>query len=157
MLNKTDDYMSPLAVADSVTKYSRLAMIYLNQLPKPVVGSSAELDQTIGDIEAFATIGYYYAEKIRGACSLALFNFYGLQQDKEDAVDHLTKAKTFWIRYAELYDSKYKPALYNRVGFVNIPALVEKTEKDIEIARNWKQSDIKEYQTKTRTEAPFSK
>jgi len=156
-LNKSDDLMSPVAVADTVSKYSRLAMIYLSQLPKIKAGSNDELDQTLGDIEAFATVGFYYAEKIRGACSLALYNFYGLQKDKEEAIEHLSNAKTYWVRYAEIYDSKYKPALYNRVGFVNIPALTEKTEIDIDIARNWKQFDIKEYKTTTNTETPFRK
>ncbi len=26
-----------------------------------------------------------------------------------------------------IYDSQYKPALFNRIGFVNIPELIEKT------------------------------
>jgi hypothetical protein len=30
----------------------------------------------------------------------------------------------------------------SRLGFVNIPALIEKTEKGIEIARSWKQFDV---------------
>jgi hypothetical protein len=156
-LNEPDVLLSPLSVADTVSKYSRLAMIFLQQLPARKPGSSNEIDMTLGDIEAFAAIGFYYTEKIRGACSLALFNFYGLQQDKEDAIDHLTKAKDFWVKYAGLYDSKYKPALYNRVGYVNIPSLIEKTKKDIEIARDWKQYDIKEYTRKTNSEVPFKK
>lgn len=155
--NKPDDLLSPLSVADTVSKYSRLALISLQQLPSFKPGSPDELAQTLGDIEAFATIGFYYSEKIRGACDLALFNFYGLQQDKTNAIDHLTKAKEYWIKYAALYDSKYKPALYNRVGFVNIPSLTEKTEQDIAIAVNWRLLDIKEYKKKTNTETPFRK
>ncbi|MBE0654863.1 MAG: carbohydrate-binding family 6 protein, partial [Bacteroidales bacterium] len=156
-LNKPAKLMSPLAAADSLSKYSRLAMISLRQLPARDPGSFEELNQTLGDIEAFATIGFYYSEKIRAACSLALFNFYGLEQDKTEAMEHLTKARDYWIRYAELYDSKYKPALYNRVGYVDIPSLIEKTEKDIEIARDWKPGDIKEYTPKTSTESSFRK
>jgi hypothetical protein len=155
--NKPDKLLSPLAVADTISKYSKLAFKYLHELPPVKPDSFDEIDQTLGDIEAFATIGLYYAEKIRGACSLALYNFYGIGQDKEDAVDHLTKAVGYWKRYALLYDSKYKPALFNRVGFVNIPSLVTKTEQDIAIARNWKQFDIKEYKRKTTTENPFRK
>jgi len=155
--NKTETLMSPLAVADSISKYSRLAMISLQQLPAQKQGSFDELNQTLGDIEAFATIGNYYQEKIRGACSLALFNFYGLQQDKEEAIDHLSKAKAFWIRYAAIYDSKYKPANYNRVGYVNIPELIEKTEMDIQMAKDWKVGDIKEYKKKPITENTFQK
>jgi competence protein ComGF len=56
-----------------------------------------------------------------------------------------------------LYDSKYKPAIYNRIGYVNIPSLIEKTEQDIIIARTWKMGDIKEYKRKTSTEVPFKK
>jgi len=78
-----------------------------------------------------------------------------LPQDKEDAIDHLTKAKAFWVKYAEIYDSMYKPALYNRVEFVDIPALIRKTEQDIEIARSWKKGDIKEYTKKTTTEKTY--
>jgi hypothetical protein len=156
-LNKNEDMMSPLAVADSISKYSRLAMIYLQQLPALKPGSSDELNQTLGDIEAFSAIGFYYSEKIRGACYLALFNFYGLQQDKEEAIDHLTKARIYWVRYSGLYNSKYKPALYNRVGYVNIPSLTENVEKDIEIARAWKIGDIKGYAKKTTTEDTFKK
>lgn len=156
-LNEPDDRLSPQAVADTVAKYSRLAMIFLQQLPPYKPDSSDEIDQTLGDIEAFADLGFYYAEKIYGACSLALYNFYGLQQDKEGAIDHLTNAKAYWVNYARLYDMKYEPALYNRVGFVNIPSLTEKTEQDIVIARNWKQFEIKEYNRKTTTETPFRK
>lgn len=156
-LNRADNLISPLAAADSISKYSRLSMIFLQQLPPCKSNSFDELDQTLSDIEAFASIGFYYSEKIRGACYLALFNFYGLQQDKEEAIDHLTKAKAYWIKYAGIYDSKYKPALYNRVGYVNIPSLIEKTDKDIEIARDWKPGTIKEYTRKTSTEATFRK
>jgi hypothetical protein len=156
-LNTTETRLSPLAVADSISKYSRLALISLQQLSAQKPGSSDELTQTLGDIEAFATIGNYYQEKIRGACSLALFNFYGLQQDKEEAIDHLKKAKAFWVKYAAIYDSKYKPANYNRVGYVNIPELAEKTEKDIQIAKDWKVGDIKEYKKKPITEDTFQK
>ena len=111
-------------------------MIYLQQLPSQKQDSFDVLTQTLGDIEAFATIGNYYQEKIRGACSLALYNFYGLQQDKDDAIDHMTKTKAFRIKYAAIYDSKYKPINYNRMGYVNIPELTEKTEKDIQIAKD---------------------
>ncbi len=154
-LNNTETLMSPLAVADSISKYSWLAMIYLHQLPAQKQGSFDELTQTLSDIEAFATIGNYYQEKIKGACALALYNFHGLQQDKDDAVDHLIKAKAHWTRYATIYDSKYKPANYNRVGYVNIPDLTEKTEQDIRIAKEWKVGDIKEYKKKPITENTF--
>ncbi|HBC79892.1 MAG TPA: carbohydrate-binding family 6 protein [Bacteroidales bacterium] len=144
-LNLTDSLISPLAAADTLSRYARMALISLKSLPARKIGTSDEIDLTLGDIEAFAAIGNYYAEKIRGASSLALYNFYGLKQDQDDAIQHLTNARSFWARYASIYDSQYKPSLLTRIGFVNIPELIEKTDQDIEIARNWVPGTIKEY------------
>ncbi len=144
-LNHPDSLISPLAAADTLSSYSRAALMNLKSLPPRKINSFDELDLTLGDIEAFATIGNYYAEKIRGACSLALYNFYGLKQDQDDAIQHLTNAKAFWTKYAAIYDSQYKPALISRVGFINIPGLIEKTDQDIKIAGSWVPGTIKEY------------
>jgi hypothetical protein len=144
-LNLTDSLISPLAAADTLSRYARMALISLKSLPERKIGSSDELDLTLGDIEAFAAIGNYYAEKIRGACSLALYSFYGLKQDQDDAIQHLTNAKLFWVKYAAIYDSQYKPSLLTRIGFVNIPELIEKTDQDIKIATNWIPGTIKGY------------
>jgi hypothetical protein len=143
--NRKDSLISPLATADTLSKYARMAFICLKDLPERKEGTSDELDLTLGDIEAFATIGNYYAEKIRGACSLALYNFYGLSQDREDAIQHLQNARSWWLKYSEIYDSQYKPALFSRIGYINIPALIEKTDQDIKIAANWVPGTIKQY------------
>jgi hypothetical protein len=144
-LNKPDSMLSPLAAADTLTRYAKIAQIMLTLLSEGRNDPNVELKLTLGDIRAFAEIGNYYAEKIRGACSLALFNFYGLKQDKDEAIQHLTNARLFWTRYATVYDSQYKPALYSRIGFVNIPELTGKTQRDIEIATNFQPGTIKEY------------
>jgi hypothetical protein len=144
-LNLSDSLISPLATADTISRYARMALMNLKSLPGRKIGSSNELDLTIGDIEAFAAIGNYYAEKIRGASSLALYNFYGLKQDQDDAIQHLTNAKSFWTKYATIYDSQYKPSLLTRIGFINIPELTAKTEQDIQIAKSWTPGTIKEY------------
>jgi hypothetical protein len=144
-LSLSDTLISPLSAADTLDRYARMALISLKAIPERKIGSSDELDLTLGDIEAFAAIGNYYAEKIRGACSLALFNFYGLKQDQDDAIQHLTNARAFWVKYAEIYDSQYKPSLLTRIGFVNIPELTEKTDMDINIAKNWLPGTIKAY------------
>ncbi len=152
-LNKSDSLLAPLAVADTLTRFSKIALINLRRLAEFRDKSSNELNLTLGDIEAFASIGNYYAEKIRGACSLALYNFSGLKQDQEDAIQHLENAKRFWAKYATIYDSQYKPALFSRIGFINIPQLIEKTEQDIQIARDWVPGSIEGYK-KGRIELP---
>ena len=153
---KPDSLLSPLAVADTLEGLAATALAGLKKLPVRKQGSFTELDQTLGDIEAFAHIGNYYAAKMRAACSLALFDQYGKKQDRKKAVRFLEKARKHWIRYAGVYSSLYKPALYNRVGFVDIPALIQKVEADITLAKGWKPGTVR-YQTKVTTEAPFKK
>jgi len=151
-----DSLLSPFAVADTLSRYSNTALVYLRKLPAGAPGAS-EWSATLGDIEAFATLGNYYAEKIRGAACLALYNFYGQKKDQDSAVRHLSLARASWIKYAALYSSHYKPALYNRIGYVDVKALTVKTEDDIMIAKNWQPGTIREYQKKTQTEVPFRK
>jgi hypothetical protein len=153
---RPDSLQSPLAVADSLSVLSTTALRGLKKLPQRKIGSFTELDQTLGDIEAFAHIGNYYAAKIRAACSLASFDQFGDEKDRRDAIQFLEEAKGHWVTYAKVYQSLYKPALYNRVGFVNIPDLLTKVEADIALAKQWKPGTI-HYQPKNTTEAPFRK
>ncbi len=151
---KADSLQSPLAVADTLSRLSAVAMSGLKALPARKTGSFTELDQTLGDIEAFAHIGYYYSAKMKAACSLAQFDQFGNEADRGKAVVYLKEARNHWAKYAKVYNSLYKPALYNRVGFVNIPELIKKVEADITMAEQWKPGTIK-YQVKNTTERPF--
>ena len=151
---RSDSLLSPLAVADTLTRLAAAALTGLRSLPTRKPGSFTELDQTLGDIEAFAHIGHYYAAKMRAACSLALYDRYANKADQQKAVAYLEEARLHWEKYAQVYGSLYKPALYNRVGWVNIPALISKVEADITLASNWKPGTI-HYQTKNTTEKPF--
>ena len=153
---KKDSLQSPLSVADTLTRLSSEALAGLKALPARKAGAFDELNQTLGDIEAFAHIGNYYAAKMKAACSLALFDQFGKESDRDKAVDYLKQARTHWIKYAGVYDSMYKPALYNRVGFVNIPQLLSKVDADIKLASEWKPGTIK-YQPRNTTETPFRK
>ena len=143
-------------MADTLARLSREALAGLKELPSRRPGSFDEIDQTLGDIEAFAHIGNYYASKMRAACSLALFDQFKNDSDKNKAVQFLEEAKAHWIKYAAVYNSLYKPALYNRVGFVDIPKLLSKVDSDISIAKNWIPGTI-QYKVKNTTESPFRK
>jgi hypothetical protein len=49
-----------------------------------------------------------------------------------------------WKQYAGIRDTHYHPALYNRVGQVNVTELTEKVAGDLDIARNWKPGSLKD-------------
>ena len=153
---KTDSLQSPLAVADTLAQLAATALAGLKVLPARKPGSFSEMNQTLGDIEAFAHIGNYYAAKMKAACKLAEFDQFGNEADRTASIAYLEEAKKHWLLYSAVYNSLYKPALYNRVGYVDIPALIKKVKADITIAREWKQGTIK-YQVKNTTESPFRK
>jgi hypothetical protein len=87
----------------------------------------------------FALLGDYYAAKIRAACALALFDRNQDDARRQEAIRHLQAAVVYWNIYAQNYARQYESrVLYNRVGWVDRIALLEKVRADVELARNWK-------------------
>ena len=97
-----------------------------------------ELTQTLGDYEAQALLGRYYAAKIRGAIDLAEFNASADAAAQASALKHVENALAHWKQYAAIYDRQYTPQLLNRVGTADIPALTNKATEDLDIVRNLK-------------------
>ncbi|TWU30692.1 hypothetical protein Poly41_65970 [Novipirellula artificiosorum] len=114
-----------------------------------------ELQKTIHDCEALGWLGNYYAAKIRGACALALFDSTGDSFEHDSAIRHLNDALSHWKAYAAIRDAQYVPALYNRVGYVDVTALTEKVATDIDIARNWKPYSLKDDGKRSGSEKGF--
>jgi hypothetical protein len=77
--------------------------------------------------------------------------------EHEAALRHLGDALTHWKRYAAIRDAHYVPALYNRVGHVNVTALTEKVAADLDIARNWKPGSLKDDGKRSGSEKGFRK
>jgi hypothetical protein len=106
---------------------------------RPRQGTNKELRLTLGDIEAFSCLRFYYAAKVEGACELALFDADSAAEHQAAAVRHLEAALGHWRDYAAVYTRQYRQALlYNRVGIVDVPGLTEQVAADIKLARNWK-------------------
>jgi hypothetical protein len=137
LAGKTGDGTTPLDAADAIARYSSNVLQALPEL-RAKQGANKELRLTLGDLAAMAHLGNYYAAKIRGAAELALFDKTGAPANREAAVRYLQTALDHWKRYAGAYTAQYEhPKLYNRVGWVNIPALTVNVEQDIAIARLW--------------------
>ncbi len=117
--------------------------------------ADAELAKTLDDCEALAWLARYYAAKIRGAYSLALFDLSSDGNERDAAVQHLEAALANWRRYAAVRDGHYVPALYNRLGYVDITALTEKVAADVEMARQWKPGSVREAPRGSETEKGF--
>ena len=134
--------ITPLEVAANLRRHAETAKRAVAEL-RPKQSANKELRLTLGDIEAFACLGLYYAAKIEGACELALFDANSKPEHQAAAIKHLEAAVGHWLEYAAAYTKQYKqPLLYNRIGIVDIPKLAEKAAADIELARNWKPGSI---------------
>lgn len=147
---------SPLSVADSLENLAKSALVHLEKLPAYSATDPNELSQTSSDIEAFAEIGLYYANKIRAAYALATYDKEKNSADQKRSLDYLKKAEAHWNEYAAIYSAKNQPALYNRVGWVDVNALKEEVKKDYDIVRNWQPGSIA-YKRQVTTEKPFKK
>jgi hypothetical protein len=77
--------------------------------------------------------------------------------EHEAALRHLGDALADWKQYAGIRDAHYVPALYNRVGYVNVTELTEKVADDLDIARNWKPGTLKDDGKRAGTEKGFRK
>jgi hypothetical protein len=135
---------TPLEIADALEAAASRALAALPEL-RAAQGPDKELRLTLGDLEAMAHLGRYYAAKIRGAASLALYDRTGAEADKAAAVRALSAALESWYRYSAAYTAQYvQPRLYNRVGYVDIPGLVPKVAADVDLARWWTPGTIRD-------------
>lgn len=138
------EVMTPREVADALAGFANSALSLVHELRAvPTNVSNHELRQTIGDNEAMAHLGIYYAEKIRGACDLALFDASAAEEDRQSAIVRLELALAAWKRYAAVRDAQYLPGFYSRIGWIDITALAQVVAKDADIARSWPSHSLK--------------
>jgi hypothetical protein len=157
LAGKVPQQSGPLQVAEALATNARATLKMVAQL-RAAESSDRELRSTLWDLIAMAHLGNYYAEKIRGAAELALFDKTGESRNQRAAVSHLRSALDHWQRYSAAYTYQYKqPRLYNRVGWVDIPALTAKVEQDITMANVWSSGTLPETATSGGADTPFRK
>lgn len=154
--------VTPLEIASTLAKNATQALLALPRLRRggvAAIGNGKEYAATLDDMEAMAHLGLYYAEKINGACELAVFDKTGEAARQAAAAQHLTAALEHWKHYSAAYTRQYvQPVLYNRSGWVDIPKLTEEVAADVQMARDWKPGTIDEAAIqRSGTEAGFKK
>lgn len=147
---------TPLEIADALDAAAGKTQRALEVL-REATREDSELRKTAGDCEALAWLGRYYAAKIRGACALALYDANRDEFERAAALRYLEEALSCWTKYAAVRDAQYVPALYNRVGYVDVKALTEKAAADVDIARTWKPGTLKDDGRRAGTERGFRK
>jgi len=134
--------ITPLEVAAELQKNAAAAHRLVEEV-RPSAGKNKELRLTLGDADAMADLGEYYAEKILAASDLALFDSDGKAERRASAVRHLESALAHWKAYAGVATSQYKPQHLGRLNrVVDLNALTESAAKDIDVAREWHSGTI---------------
>jgi hypothetical protein len=151
---KPMEQTTPLEIAAALDGAASATFAAVEPLREPA-RNDTELRKNLIDCESLAWLGRYYASKIRGACALALFDANGDRFEHETAIRHLDDALVHWKQYAGIRDTHYHPALYNRVGQVNVTELTEKVAGDLDIARNWKPGSLKDDGKRSGSEKGF--
>ena len=90
--------------ADAARELKGYAQEVLNGIGGLRDSGGKELRLTLGDLEAMAHLGNYYAEKLLAA-------------DGDSSAEHLKAAAAHWRRYAAVASSQYTPQLLGRAGW----------------------------------------
>jgi len=99
-------------------------------------GANLELQETLGDCEALAYLGRYYAMKIKGATFTALYRIAGKESFKTDAIEALMQAVEEWKEYASAAKKFYHPQLYARTQMLDWDEVLDFVKLDVELARS---------------------
>jgi hypothetical protein len=135
---------TPLQIADALEEESRSTLQSVASLRMQTPGANVvEFRKTLVDCESLAWLAHYYAEKIRAASDLGLYDLTHDASQQTSAVRHLGSALDAWKHYATVRDGQYVPGLYGRAGYVNITAMTAKVAQDLTIARDWKPGSIR--------------
>jgi len=93
----------------------------LRLVEKVDVSGNASLMYEVADVKAWANLGLHLAEKLKGAVALQTYRMAGGEQNKQRAVEHLTRAVQYWDEVVKITRPIYKGmplTHYNHNGFV---------------------------------------
>jgi hypothetical protein len=130
---ETTTLKTPVEVALQLHEHAEKAKEIIKLL-EPI--ENIELQSILHDIKTMALLGEYYAHKIAGSTSIALFRETKDKTHQNKAIEELTLALETWKEYVEsALHQNINPIWTNRVGIVDWQKITEWVENDIEIAK----------------------
>jgi hypothetical protein len=155
--------LTPLQVAAMLDEYAQACEKHGQAASVKIKNGTKEWQCMQLDLQASASLGLYYAEKIRAATDLMAYLATGDEAQKATAVKSLEKARDYWKALAEVTKSHYITHEVWLVGQFDWAKYLPKVEQDIDIARmmkpwtreqqTWTLDDGKQFQTPPRWRA----
>ena len=133
----TDEEVTPLQLADTLERDARQALALAAEVDP---GDDTSLRYEVADVETWAHLGLYFAEKLRGGVALHDFRTSGDAAKQDSAVAHLEQAAEHWTEVVAVTEPLYREMplthLIDRDDEVfHWSKLQDEVRRDVEIAR----------------------
>jgi len=139
--------ITPLILARMLEKDCQKALSLVKNIK---TATNPSLMYEVADVKAWANLGLYFAEKLKGAVALQTYRLKGGEENKQNAVNHLKNSLSFWDVVIDITRPIYKDmplAAYSYPHEGNLSVIDENSRfhweklrpevtKDIEIAKN---------------------
>jgi hypothetical protein len=131
--NKIETFKTtPLNVAQQLDELARLVLDFVEAQD---VDRNESLNELVFDLKAWAYMGKYYAQKIRGAYYFHAFRSGLGDENKQQAKQALEQALLLWKEYAAAASRNYHPQFMAKTRTIDWLALTEDVQKDIELVK----------------------
>ena len=133
----TEEDVTPLQLADTLERDAQQALALAAEVDP---GDDASLRYEVADVEAWAHLGLYFAEKLRGGVALHAFRTSGEGAQRDSAVAHLERAARHWGDVVAVTEPLYREMpLTHLIGrddeTFHWSKLQDAVRRDVEIAR----------------------
>ncbi|WP_321996658.1 hypothetical protein [Draconibacterium orientale] len=128
---KTMTEITPLDVAGKLDSMANEVLRFIDIQSE---FSDASFTELIYDLKAWAYMGKYYANKIRGAYHLHAYRGGLGKGNRKKAVESLESALLMWREYSTAASRNYNPQFLSKTRTIDWEALTINVENDIKIA-----------------------
>jgi hypothetical protein len=100
-----NDKVTPPILIRMLEQDSKIALRLVKDIK---TDNNTSLMYEVADVEVWANLGLYFAEKLKGAMALQTYRIEGGEENKRNAVKHLENALGFWDKVIEITRPIYK-------------------------------------------------
>ncbi len=118
------DETTPIDLAIQLEKDCKEALALVKNID---ISKNASLMYEVSDVKTWANLGLFFAEKLRGAVELQTYRVTGVEEHKQNAVQHLENALQYWDKVISITSP-----IYNEMP------LVHYSEQN---GKSWKEND----------------
>ncbi len=129
---------TPLQLADSLEADCKEALKMVASLRGDADEFAGALACELDDIETWAYLGLYFADKLRAGVALETFGLKGDQAQQSKAVSWLHNCVQYWDKISQITESHYHEVPYVDKDMFSWKSYKSDVAKDINIAKGYK-------------------